>query len=384
MAGEVPRWLERRQHEPVRPRSAPVRGPSSRRDIAKQTGSQLGKSPSVARKPYQPRLKPGSGPWSIPSAGTRLWLPGRPRPNVPGAAYKGRWVPNPSGPGAFAGCPSHGAQILIEASTDSERVACLSRGPRPRGHRRRPELRPHVCDPLPQGQDRSARCPRYGGGVPARRLPPRPSALRSPSGTCGAACWSATPSSGRARAISPSSGPCSASTATASRPARRRTLSIASRTCLCRAACARCSRRLRWRGLETGSRRTYTGTKLETADTAKGSLRGTAPVLDPTLLRTAAGRPGVRDPSVAPARLAAAGATAVRRVLGSRAEGSSDGASRQRRAGHWRRAWNWPCYRPGSGRGGCGRGRHGPHDHRAGGCSRRGTGTGPPLASTAL
>ena len=36
------------------------------------------------------------------------------------------------------------------------------------------------------------------------------------------------------------------------------------------------------RGLETGSRRTYTGTKLETADTAKGSLRGTAPVLDPT------------------------------------------------------------------------------------------------------
>jgi len=37
------------------------------------------------------------------------------------------------------------------------------------------------------------------------------------------------------------------------------------------------------RGLETGSRQTYTGTKLETADTAKGSLRGTAPVLDPTV-----------------------------------------------------------------------------------------------------
>jgi hypothetical protein len=36
------------------------------------------------------------------------------------------------------------------------------------------------------------------------------------------------------------------------------------------------------RGLETGSRRTYTGTKPETADTAKGSLRGTAPVPDPT------------------------------------------------------------------------------------------------------
>src|SRR5215471_7428256 len=42
-------------------------------------------------------------------------------------------------------------------------------------------------------------------------------------------------------------------------------------------------RRLMRRGLETGSRQTYTGTKLETADTAKGSLRGTAPVLDPTV-----------------------------------------------------------------------------------------------------
>jgi hypothetical protein len=36
--------------------------------------------------------------------------------------------------------------------------------------------------------------------------------------------------------------------------------------------------------LETGSRRTYPGTQLETADTAKGSLRGTTPVLDPTTL----------------------------------------------------------------------------------------------------
>ena len=42
-------------------------------------------------------------------------------------------------------------------------------------------------------------------------------------------------------------------------------------------------RRLRWRGLETGSRQTYTGTKLETADTAKGSLWSTAPILDPTV-----------------------------------------------------------------------------------------------------
>ena len=43
--------------------------------------------------------------------------------------------------------------------------------------------------------------------------------------------------------------------------------------------------RLRWRGLETGSRRTYTGTKLETADTAKGSL--TVPRQSSTLLKTA-------------------------------------------------------------------------------------------------
>jgi hypothetical protein len=51
------------------------------------------------------------------------------------------------------------------------------------------------------------------------------------------------------------------------------------------------SRRLTWRGLETDSRRTYTGTKLETADTAKGSLRGTAPVLDPTTFRLPDQRP---------------------------------------------------------------------------------------------
>jgi hypothetical protein len=40
--------------------------------------------------------------------------------------------------------------------------------------------------------------------------------------------------------------------------------------------------RLTGRGLETGPRRSYTGTKLETAETAKGGLRGTAPALDPT------------------------------------------------------------------------------------------------------
>jgi hypothetical protein len=38
----------------------------------------------------------------------------------------------------------------------------------------------------------------------------------------------------------------------------------------------------KWRGPETERWRTYTGTKLETADTAKGSLHATAPVPDPT------------------------------------------------------------------------------------------------------
>ena len=38
-------------------------------------------------------------------------------------------------------------------------------------------------------------------------------------------------------------------------------------------------------GAGNGLRQTYTGTKLETADTAKGSLRSFAPVLD--LLKTA-------------------------------------------------------------------------------------------------
>jgi hypothetical protein len=42
---------------------------------------------------------------------------------------------------------------------------------------------------------------------------------------------------------------------------------------------------LRWRGLETGPWRTYTGTKPETADTAKGSLP--VPRQSPTLLKTA-------------------------------------------------------------------------------------------------
>ncbi len=38
------------------------------------------------------------------------------------------------------------------------------------------------------------------------------------------------------------------------------------------------------RGLETGSRRTSTGTKLETATIANGNLRGTVPVFDTTTI----------------------------------------------------------------------------------------------------
>jgi hypothetical protein len=46
----------------------------------------------------------------------------------------------------------------------------LPRGPRPRGRRRGPQLGADVCDALPQGQDRSARCPRPGRDPRARRL----------------------------------------------------------------------------------------------------------------------------------------------------------------------------------------------------------------------
>jgi hypothetical protein len=46
-------------------------------------------------------------------------------------------------------------------------------------------------------------------------------------------------------------------------------------------------------GAGDGPRRTYTGTKLATADTAKGSLRGTAPV-DPTMLHLMNRDEGVR------------------------------------------------------------------------------------------
>src|SRR4030095_380513 len=57
----------------------------------------------------------------------------------------------------------------------------VSRGLRPRGHRRGPELRADVCDAEgPQGEDRPTGCPGPGRGVPARRLPPGPSPLRPP------------------------------------------------------------------------------------------------------------------------------------------------------------------------------------------------------------
>ena len=58
----------------------------------------------------------------------------------------------------------------------------MSRGLRPRGHRRGPELRADVCDTHPQGEDRPTGCPGPGRGVllgayrPAHRLsdPQRP------------------------------------------------------------------------------------------------------------------------------------------------------------------------------------------------------------------
>jgi hypothetical protein len=53
---------------------------------------------------------------------------------------------------------------------------------------------------------------------------------------------------------------------------------------------------LRWRGLETGQWRPYTGTKLETADTAKGSLP--VPRQSSTLLKTAKGLGLTIPPSV--------------------------------------------------------------------------------------
>ena len=67
----------------------------------------------------------------------------------------------------------------------------------------------------------------------------QPIASPMPSATSGAGWWFATPSSGRARVTSPSSAPCSGSTATACPPAARRTLSSVSRACPCRAAVLR-------------------------------------------------------------------------------------------------------------------------------------------------
>src|SRR5215831_910611 len=69
------------------------------------------------------------------------------------------------------------ACILLEASTESEWPA-WARPPRRRG---RPELRPHVRHPHPQGEDRSPRCPCPGRGLSPGGLPPRAPAFRCPA-----------------------------------------------------------------------------------------------------------------------------------------------------------------------------------------------------------
>ena len=65
---------------------------------------------------------------------------------------------------------------------DRERVGgALSGRARPRGDRRRPELRPDVRDPDAEDQDRSARCAGAGRGLPAGGVPPGASAVRRPA-----------------------------------------------------------------------------------------------------------------------------------------------------------------------------------------------------------
>ena len=65
---------------------------------------------------------------------------------------------------------------------DGERVGgAVSGRVRPRGHRCRPELRPHVRRPQSEDQDGSARRPGAGRGLSAGGLPARPSALRCPA-----------------------------------------------------------------------------------------------------------------------------------------------------------------------------------------------------------
>ena len=65
---------------------------------------------------------------------------------------------------------------------NGERVGgAVSGTARPRGDRRRPELRPDVRDPPRQDQDRPTRCPGAGRGLPTGGLPSRPSALRCPA-----------------------------------------------------------------------------------------------------------------------------------------------------------------------------------------------------------
>ena len=213
----------------------------------------------------------------------------------------------------------------------------LPGGPRPRGHRRGPELRAHVCDAVAQGEDRPARCARPRGGVPARRLPPRPSALRSPAPRAGPLGGPRRPRpDAHARHLA-SSGPCSASTATASPPAVRRTLSPACRAFPCRAACARSSRRCSPScAPSTGSSRTPTP-RSNTSPSRIRACRACAP--------SPASAPSPPPPSSPPSTMPSASATRI----SSRPTSASCPASTARarhsaaapitKAGHSRTRW---------------------------------------------
>ena len=134
------------------------------------------------------------------------------------------------------------ARILIEASIESEWVArCLET----LGHE--VIVADPNCAPMYATRSRTVKTDRrdaralaeaclLGAYRPAHRLSDAQRHVR-------AGCWSATPWSGRARATSPSSEPCSASRASARRPAARSILSTAFRPCPCQAACPRSSPR---------------------------------------------------------------------------------------------------------------------------------------------
>ena len=95
-----------------------------------------------------------------------------------------RSAPRPSASPPCAGTRPR-ARIVIEASTDSEWVArCLEA----LGHEvivADPDFAPMYAARRAHGEDRPTRCAGPGEGVPARGLPPRPSALRSPAARAG-------------------------------------------------------------------------------------------------------------------------------------------------------------------------------------------------------